>query len=282
MSLNETIKELKEQLVEEDKKDAASEVPEKEESDEAAEKKIEEDKKEEEKPIIEEKPKEEEKKEESPDALAFQRVRREAAAAKKLADERETEISELRAKLAAPKEESVDQPAVDPEIQSMLQSHRMVQAEKEFMSLESKFASANPDYHAVSSEYALALAQSIKIQNPRLSSAEVAEETKKAIIVKSANFLNKGFDPIEELYNEAKELGFKGNSFKKEAKEEPKEEKEIKPDMKKLAENRAKSTGMTASSGESKGQLTKQAAADLSVAEWAKLPKSEKQRLLYG
>ncbi len=280
MSLTETIKELKEQLIEEEKKDAA---PEPETEGEAAEQKVETPKEEEKKPEVEEKPKEEVKeqpKEESPDALAFQRVRREAAAAKRLAEEKETEISELKAKLAAPKEEAVEQPAVDPEIQSMLQSHRMVQAEKEFMSLESKFASSNPDYHAVSSEYALALAQSIKIQNPRLSSAEVAEETKKAIIVKSANFLNKGFDPIEELYNEAKELGFKGNSFKKETKEEPKEE--IKPDMKKLAENRAKSTGMTASSGESKGQLTKQAAADLTTAEWMKLPKSEKQRLLYG
>jgi hypothetical protein len=292
MSLKEVIKELKGEIAEQDKEDAKPEdegdgAPAKEADTKPAESK-EEPKKDDAKP--DEKPAEEvkaEPKEEKPDDLAFQRLRRENAAAKKRAETAEAEAAEAKAALAARAKPDADEsaaepPALDREIEEIKHDRRMKNAEREFMDLESKFAASTPDYHDVSKEYAIALAQSIKIQNPRMSNQDVGEETKKALLMKASQWVNKGFDPIEELYNEAKELGFKGESFKKKpeaAKEEP--EKEIKPDMARLAANRKKSTGMTGSSGESKGQITKQAAADFTVAEWARLPKDEKRRLMY-
>ena len=105
---------------------------------------------------------------------------------------------------------------------------------------------------------------------------QIAEKTKDTILTKAAHYVRDGFNPIEELYHEAKELGCTGKSY---AKEESKEE-EIKPDLKKVAENRKRSTGMTSSGGKSEGQMTKLAAAELSVAEWKRLPPSEKARLL--
>lgn len=275
MSLVDTIKELKDQLAEEDKKEV--ENPEIEV--EAEEKK--EDPKEEAKEEIKEEKKEEP--EDKPDANAYQRMRREKAAAEKREQDKDREIESLKAKLAEPKEEKEEreQPAIVPELEEIVIDHRMKQAEKEFTTLESNFKRSNPEYDGVAAEYAMALAQSIKIQNPRLNNNEVAEKTKKTILFKAATFMDKGFDPIEELYHEAKELGFNGNSFKKTEQKQDKEETEVRPDMKKVAENRKKSTGMAATSGKSEGQITKQAAGDFTVAEWKKLPPSEKRRLMY-
>lgn len=278
MSLDATIKELKEQLAEEDKKEEIEEVveekPEEVKEEEKAEEKKEEPAKEEVK---------EEVKEEEPDNNAYRRMRREKAAAEKkaqIAEEKQTALEQELAALKQPKEEVEDKPsAPSPEMDEIVRDHRMVRAEREFQSLENKFKASNPEYDGVAGQYASALAQSIKIQNPRMSNNEIAEKTKETILIKAAKYLNDGFDPIEELYHEAKDLGFTGKSAKK---EEPKEEEEIKPDMKKVAANRAKSTGMAATSGESKGQITKQAASELSVDEWAKLPQAEKRRLLYG
>lgn len=271
MSLTDTIKELKDQIAEEEKKEIdvveEEDQPEEEVKEEAKEEVKEEPK--------EEKPEEEEKL----DNNGYRKLRREAAAAKKLAEDREAEIAELKSKLSSPKEEEQVETvaAVDPEIQEVVRDHRMRNAEKEFQTLEAKFRSSTPEYDAVSNEYALALAQSIKIQNPRLSATEIAEKTKKTILFKASEWVQQGFDPIEELFHEAKELGFTGKK-----REEPKTEEEIKPDMKKVAENRKKSTGMTGSNGKSEGQVTKQAASDFTVAEWKSLPASEKRRLMYG
>ncbi len=257
MSLTETIKELKEEIagIEENPEPAPESAP-----DSAPE------------PAPEPAPKEEEKE----DASAFQRMRRETAAAKKRADDAEARLAE-RDKKEEPLLESAPEIELPSDIAEIVETHRLSKAEKEFTQLERKFSSKEKDYEAISSEYAGILATSIKVQNPRMSNIEVAEKTKETILRKAANFLTQGYDPIEELYHEAKELGCTGKSA---VKPEPKEEEEIKPDMKKVAENRKRSAGMAATGGESKGQITKQAAADFTNAEWAKLSKIEKQRLL--
>lgn len=268
MGLQDTIKEIKEQLAEEEKV----------ENTESAEEIVEDPKEEisEEKKEEKEAPEEKEEVNESPDQLAFQRLRRTAAAAEKRAKELEEEVLALKSKPAQVNETSESPAELTPELQEMVQTHRMSQAEKEFQSLEKKFRGSNPEYDAVASAYGNAIAQSFKIQNPRMGNNEIAEKTKETILKKAANYLNQGFDPIEEIFHEAKELGF---TAKKEVKADTKEE-EIKPDMKKVAANRAKSTGMASSSGKSEGILTKQAAADLSTVEWKKLPNAEKRRLL--
>jgi hypothetical protein len=224
-----------------------------------------------------------------PDDKGYARMRREAAAAKKRADDAEAKRLEAEERLAAMQNppEPVDTPAPtpDPEIEEVKQTLRLNKAEKEFQILENQFKSREPNYEAVSAEYAMALAQSIRIQNPRLSPLEIAERTKKQILIKAGNYMKDGFDPIEELYHEAKDLGFTGQTFRK--REEPKQEQETeeepKPDMKKVAENRKKSTGMSASNGRSEANMTKQyAATELTAEQWAKLPIAEKQRLMYG
>lgn len=291
MSLQDTIKELKEQIAEEDKKEADESTDNKDETDageSADESAAETSEKAEER---EEQPKErerEEKKEEEPDATAYARMRREKAAAEKRAQEAEARLAEISKNKEAPQEEKEEAsfPDVAPELVEAVQEIRLKKAEREFQSFEEKFKAKASDYQAVASQYALALAQSIKIQNSHMSSIEVAEKTKEAILMKASAYINKGFsNPAEELYYEAKELGFTGRSARSAEKEEAKAEEEIKPDMKKLAANRARSTGMASVNGRSQSGLTRQYIEQNGMPtpeEWSKLPASEKKKLLYG
>ncbi len=263
MSLHEAIEDLKKEIAE--KADEPEVVEEVEEAPK------------EEEPKVEEEPAKEEPKEEKLDDSGYARLRREAAAAKKLANDEAARREAAEAKLAAIEApEAVEQTFDDPELEEIRQERRNKRAEREFEALEAKYRRVNPDYDAVAAEYALALAQSIKTQHPRLSNSEIIDKTKETILIKARDDYRAGFDPAEELYHDAKELGITGK------KAEPKVEivEELKPDMEKLAANRKKSAGMAAASGKSEGIMTKQAAADLTVAEWAKLPATEKRRLL--
>ena len=226
MSLEQSPEEMRKQLAEiseqEEKQQSDGEkeevVAESEENAEAVEEKADEagegesaEKKEEEKVAAPEK-----KEEEKLDDAGYARLRREKAAAEKKARELE---EMLAAKAAAPEAEEQEAHQENPLLNNMLQEYQINLAAKEFMSLEDKFKQKEPNYDAVATEYASALAQSIRIQNPRLSSLEVAERTKKAILEKAGEYVRKGFDPVEEMYHEARELGFDGSSLKK--KEEP-------------------------------------------------------------
>lgn len=289
MSLEESIKEMKEQLAEEEKKEnepEAEEVQEEENQDESEvekpeekqEEKVDDDKESE--TEKETKPEEKTEPEEKPDASTYQRMRRETAAAKRKTEELEAEVSRLKnANTEKLSEEVVTpSPSLPPELHEAAEEVRFKKAARQFQGLEAEFKRHTKDYDGVAAEYTLALAQSIKIQNPRMSAEEVAEQTRKSVLIKAANYMTQGYDPIEELYHEAKELGFTGKSFEKESPKEPTKEQEevIKPDMKRVAANRARSSGMAGASGKSTGQLTPAAAADLSVAEFAKLSKAEK------
>lgn len=219
-------------------------------------------------------------KEEKLDDSGYARLRREARAAEKKAEALQEEITALKKK---PESEEVVEPVYtpDPEIEEIKKEHLMGKAEREFEDLEREFKAKTADYEGVSTEFARALAGAIKVQNPRMTLSQVAEETKKALLTKASNFARDGFDPVEELYHEAKSLGFTGDSLKK--KEDPSPEAEvdeIKPDMAKVAANRKKSAGMAATGGKSEGVITKAAAADYSPKEWMALPKAEKARLL--
>ena len=290
MSLEEALKEIDEEIAEALKREAAEEeAANKVDEEEVApveEEKAESEKKEDEKPAEEakEEPKKEEPKEEEKlDDAGYARLRRQAAAAEKRAREAE---ERLAAKTQEAQVEDVEEQAaipLSPELEEIVKDHRLSRAEREFTKLESKFAASEPEYDAISSQYTAALAASIKIQNPRLTPAEVGEKTKDALLHKAAAFVRAGFDPIEELFHEAKELGFTGKAAKKEPEQEPKvvEKEEPRPDMKKLAENRAKSTGMAGASGKSEGQLTLRAADEMTNAEWMALPLSERKRLMF-
>lgn len=231
----------------------------------------------EEKPIEEEKPKEEPKTEEKPDDSAFARLRRESAANKRRAEEAEAARD---AALAKPTEVEEPVDAVAPELDSIIRDHRTARAEKEFKVFESQVRSSNPEYDAVTAEYAQALQGAIKIQNPRLSAPEIAELTKEALLQKAGKYARDGYaNPVEELFHEAKELGFTGASFqqKEEAKETPQ------PDMKKLAENRKRSAGTAGTSGESKTDMNRASIIQNGMPtneEWQRLTPSQKREIL--
>jgi hypothetical protein len=234
-----------------------------------------------EEPKPEEKPSEPEKLDDS----GYARLRREKAAAEKLARQAEEETRQLREEMSrlrqqpTPQEQSQPEPQAIPELKEIIETHRMTQAEREFMGYENNFKSKTPDYGDISAQYSKAIFDSIRIQNPRLSSQEIAERTKKTILIKAGQYLSQGFDPIEELYEEAKTLGFA--ALPKE--ETVEEESSKKPDLNKVSANRQRNAGMAGAKGRGGGgQLTRQAAADLTAAEWVKLPKAEKDRLLSG
>lgn len=226
-----------------------------------------------------EEPKEEPKEEEKLDNAGYARLRREAAAEKRLREQKERELEEVYAKLNAKQETPQEEVQLPPQVQSIVERDRINQAAREFDILESQVKHRYPEYSAVASEYAQAMYQSIRLQNPRKSQVELSEMTRNAILMQAGEFARQGFEnPVEELFHTAKELGYTGKSFQK---EEPKEER-LEPDMRKVAENRKRSTGMTANNGRSEGQMTIGVAADLTSAEWARLPKAERQRLMYG
>ena len=148
--------------------------------------------------------------------------------------------------------------------------------------MEAKTKQANPDYNAVASEYAQAMFQSIRIQNPHKSDIELSDMTKRAILLKASEYARQGYEnPVEEMYHVAKMLGYTGKSFQKAPEKEAVEEK-ITPDYSKVAENRKRSAGMAATNGRSQAQLTQQSAVDMTVEEYAKLSTAEKRRLMYG
>jgi hypothetical protein len=263
MGLLETKKELEEQLDEALKAEAQEEQPKEE---------VEQPKEPEKEEVKEEEPKKEE-----PTNPDYARLRREAAAAKKKAQEEEQRRIELEQRLAR-QEEVVDyvdedkQQRPDPEIAEVLIRHKMEKAEKEFMALEQNFAKGVDDYEDISKLYAQEVARSIYVQNPRLTPEQVMEAAKKTILVKASNYMNQGYDPIEELYHEAKQLGLKP------VKKEP----EKAASLDKVEANKQRSSGFVAAKGSGDGRMTREHAVTMTNQEWAKLPRAEKERLMRG
>lgn len=278
--LLEELEKMKKQLAEAEEKDTMTEEDEQQEE---AQEEIKEETKEEEKAEQEPEVKEEKKeevKEEPQDNYA--RLRREAAAEKRRAEQLERELAELR-KAKEQQIEEQEQVQIPQGLEPVIAEYNTRQAEREFLAYEEKVKKQYPEYSAISSEYASAMYQAIKIQNPRKSEVELSEMTKRALLIKASEYANKGYEnPVEEMFHEAKELGYTGKYFQREeVKPEPKEEK-LQPDLAKVAKNRQRSSGMTGSNGKSEGMMTSAAASELTAAEWARLPIAEKRRLMYG
>lgn len=285
MGLHETIEELKKEESEayaSEAKEMEKEQEEEPESDviEEVEKKEEEPKPEVEAP---EKTAEPDPVPEKLDNSAYARMRRDKAAAEKRAKEAEERISKLEEQLKQKPDIEYEEPkaVLSPELQEIVQDHMQTKAELEFMTLENTFRQSKPDYDGVADAYSKAIAQSIRIQNPRLSPNDIAAKTKQTILYKASEYVNRGYDPIEELYEEAKSLGF--TALAKLEVVETGEEAPKKPNLDKIAANKSRNAGMTGAKGRGGGgQVTRIAASDMTVEEWSRLPKEDKQRLLYG
>lgn len=215
----------------------------------------------------------EEEKEPELDSTGYARLRRELAAEKKLRAEAEARNN--------PSEQSVEiaqDDHVNSEIADIINDRKYQKASEEFASLEEGFKSNVPDYDAISNGYKTALYQSIRVQNPEKSHSELLRETRDTMLRKAGTYVNKGLDPIQELYEEAKALGIKPIASEQEEKEEI-----VKPDLKNIAKNKAKNAGTIGAPGSGTGgQLTQEGAASLTTAEWSKLSAAEKTRLMSG
>jgi len=209
------------------------------------------------------------------DDAGYARLRREKAAAEKRAREAEERLAALQTR----ETQEVVETQIDPAINELIEEVRINKAGREFNNLEAEFSQTTPDYEDVSNAYKAALYQSIRVQNPSMRHEQLLEETNKKLLYKASQYLNRGFNPIEEMYYEAKTLGFKARP--KEV--EQKEEKVLKHDLSKIAANKARNAGTAAAKGAGdRAELTLAVAAELPAHEWAKLPASEKRRLLNG
>lgn len=199
----------------------------------------------------------------------FARIRRENAAMKKQLAEREA--------LKAEPVQTIEQPVLPPIMEEIAREYQINQAGVEFNQMEAAFRRQVPDYDDVSNAFKQDLFRSVKLQNPRMSDDLVLKETNKQLLLKASQYVNQGLDPVQEMYEDAKSLGYKARP-----KEEPKEEKtQIKPDLSKVAENKERNSGMMGAKGAGgQPELTKAGAAAYSPVEWAKLSRDEKNRIL--
>ena len=225
-------------------------------------------------------PKEEPKEEELDDS-GYRKLRRDAAAAKKRAQELEEELArERQAKTQVTQEvETAQSVELPPEIKKMHEDYAYNQAKNEFIGIVNSFKETAPqDFADVTAQYENALFNATRLEHPRASIDEIKAMTERKLLFKASQYASQGYNPAEELYEEARALGFKAIP-KKEVEVEAEEEK--KPDLNKIAANKARSAGTAAAKGRGTGgQLTALAASELTTQEWAKLPAAEKARIL--
>ncbi len=180
-------------------------------------------------------------------------------------------------KAREPVEESQEEQApLPPILNEIVTNHYLQKAGQEFNQLENEFKKVQADYEGVANSYKQALFNSNYIQNPSLSQSELVDITNRQLLLKANAFQKRGLDPIEELYEEAKSLGFKAQEIQE-------TEETTRPDMAKVAANRQRNAGTAGAKGRGGvAVMTQAAAADLPVSEWKKLPIAERQRLMRG
>ena len=150
------------------------------------------------------------------------------------------------------------------------------QAEQEVIGYENQVRAQYPDYDAAKSYYANMLAASIKIINPKVTNTQLVQAVNDKLMLRASELLNEGYEnPIAAMYEEVKALGFQPPK----AQETP-VEKEIKPDLAKVAANRARNAGTAGAQGDSgRAELTPRVAVTMTNREFAKLKPEEKKRM---
>jgi len=200
----------------------------------------------------------------------FAKMRRDLAAEKK-----------LNADLRAEKENPIPEPqsaedGMNREVEDIIMERRYQKATQEFEALEANFSKDVEDFDAISLAYKTAIYQSKRVLNRNKTHNELLEDTRNEILHTAANYMKQGLDPIQEMYDDAKSLGLtpvQTNHV---------EEKEIKPDLSKVAKNKARNSGMVAGKGSGgKADISREhAATEMTVGQWSKLSAGEKKRLL--
>lgn len=226
---------------------------------------------------VKEEPKEEEK---EPDASGYRRLRLEKDAEKRRADALEQRIKDLEAKKPEAPQATEDAPTTDYELEQIKIENRYKAAEKVVMNMEEAFKQSAPDdYDDVALQYRATVYNGIRLENPDLSHVDLLEQTRRKILEIAANHKSKGYDPIERMYLDGKKMGY-GKLKQQEA--TPAKE-ELKPDLDKIAANKKRNAGTAgAKGGGERGQMTAEALAALPAHEYAKIPVSERKRIIAG
>lgn len=254
-------------------------------------------------PVVDE-PKEEVKAEETVeeppvDNSAWAKMRRENAKLKKMTEDMHAKMAELEAKIGQPIN---PQPKVEPvDIKSdpvkwleqtqtqtqerieQLEQERLAreqidvinQATAQLIQIENQFTEQQPDYPEVAEFLAKEIKKGIKVLNPHIGARELDQQFQMQVLRMAGQYHAQGLNPAEELYYLAKdEFGY--TPPQKETPAQP-----VKPDLAKVAANRARNAGtagVTATS--TAGQLSVDAMLNMSMSEFSKLPESEKNRIL--
>lgn len=212
------------------------------------------------------------------DNEAYARLRREKAAA-----ERERAALELRLKeLESGKAETTkeNQPSEeDYYLSEIIQEKKLNDARAHLASIENEFQKDVADYSDVVGEYARAVANAYRLNNPRASQDEIVKNVERSFIEKAASYYAKGLNPAEELYNDALSLGFKAQ---KKQEEDKKEDTKRKPDLDVIAKNKERSSNMAGGSRNSGGIPTKNYVIDMPLSEFSKIHPDELRRIERG
>lgn len=236
------------------------------------------------------------------DNAAYAKMRREKAAAERRIAELERQMQE-RAQPAQPQNvaQTQDDPepdiAVDPvawvqwnkrqtdaklsefyqwkEAQAQQAQHNEIytRATQELAAYENQFKATVDDYDDVSNFMINELKNSFKRLNPSATEDQILQQVQRHVLLESSKYAQQGLNPVEELYHVAKnEYGYKPA-----ANDAPK-----KPDLNAIAKNQGRSAGMAGAGGSPRRAPLSgmEAAAEMTPAEWAKVPEEEKRRLL--
>lgn len=142
----------------------------------------------------------------------------------------------------------------------------------ELAQYEAQIKQSKPDYDNAKQFYVSALAYGFRVQDPNISEIELRNKVNRRVLERAAVALRNGFEnPVEGLYEEAKRYGYQESALAQ-VKDEPK------PDLAKLANHRARNSGMAGAAGRgAEGDLTPVGAAGMTAGEWAKLSPDQKR-----
>lgn len=157
------------------------------------------------------------------------------------------------------------------------QTQVLQSAVQELSRYENEFKAIAPDYDDVSNFVVGELKRSFKIMHPGASDDQITQAVQRHVLLEASRYAQQGLNPVEEMYLRAKnELGYQPKA--------PTDEKvvELRPDLDKIAKNKARSAGMNGAAGAAQraAPSTKAAAADMTAAEWAKLSEEDRRRIL--
>lgn len=180
-----------------------------------------------------------------------------------------------------------DNRRIKAELEELKQGVGVIQAEKhetrvfqraqqELEGYENKFRSVRSDYDQVTSHAYAQWTHALKIAAPHASKEDIAKHIMKEVFTIAGTAKLQGEDPAEAIYLHAVER-FGVPEVKAEPKEDPKPKL---PNLKEIDKNKKKSASPLMGGQSSSGlNLSKEAAADMSLAEFSKLTPTQLREL---